>query len=194
MMKWLNGLGMVVAGVVLSGCAPRGRVGGQDGAALAVPRYATAFDAARATLRNSGFILERVDARAGVITTQPKTTAGLLTPWDREQSTVTQEVEDLLQRQQRVVRVEFEGVDGAALGAENAARVRVHVVVQRLHIPGHKLEPEAIRQSSFYLDPVLAEREMQPNYAVAIKQDELLAARLTRLIEERLASVAAVSP
>src|SRR5438128_989361 len=79
------------------------------------PAYAEAFDTARQTLRDTGFILERVDARAGVITTQPKTTAGLLTPWDREQTSFGQDLEDLFQRHQRIVRVEFEPAPGQPL-------------------------------------------------------------------------------
>lgn len=149
--------------------------------------YAAAFDAARDELRDQGFILERVDARSGVITTQAKTTAGLATPWHGEQSTARQELEDLLQRQQRLVRITFEPeADGEAPSITGPVRMLTSVTVQRVNTPGFKLEPEAIRQSSFYVDPVLADRRMQPNYAVSLTQDPALAERITRRVESRI--------
>lgn len=193
---------MVVAG--LAGCAanPAPREGDPAAMSVAPGQYATMFDAARHTLRDRGFILERVDAQAGVITTQPKTTAGLVTPWDREQQSLAQEAEDLLERQQRVVSVTFEPSAQVAAPSEPAAAdeapgsppdlrastepftMRVHVILQRLQIPGRKLEPEAIGQSSYFWDPALGERGMQPQYVVAIRQDSKLAERLAALIDE----------
>lgn len=73
-----------------------------------------AFDLARDVLREEGFILDRVDAAAGIITTRPKTTAGLATPWDAEQSSAEQEIDDLANRQQRTVRITFEPVERAS--------------------------------------------------------------------------------
>lgn len=166
----------------------------QGGGGAGTVGYAAVFEAARDVLRDEGFILERVDAAEGVITTRVKTTAGVFTPWDREQSTAGQEVEDLMQRQQRVVRVTFVGAAGegegaAAGGAEAGARfdrMRVEVVVQRVQIPGRKLEPEAIQQSSYWFDPDMGTRGMQPQFAVAEKQDRLLAERITRKVRERV--------
>lgn len=154
--------------------------------------YPAVFDAARDVLRDEGFILERVDAAEGVITTRVKTTAGVFTPWDREQSTAGQEVEDLMQRQQRVVRVTFVGAaeqpgeGGDGVGPKRFDRMRVEVVVQRVQIPGRKLEPEAIQQSSYWWDPDMGTRGMQPQFAVAEKQDRLLAERITRKVRERV--------
>jgi hypothetical protein len=76
-----------------------------------------AFDLARDVLREEGFILDRVDAAAGIITTRPKTTAGLATPWDAEQSSAEQEIDDLANRQQRTVRITFEPVERASTTA-----------------------------------------------------------------------------
>lgn len=189
-------------GLVLGVCAGLGACASSvqdpsgDGATLAVApdRYDATFNAARGVLRDRGFILERVDARAGVITTQPKTTAGLFTPWDLDQQSLAQEAEDLFERQQRVVRITFErpeATDGGAAAApapspapEPAGErtMRVQVTIQRVHIPGRKIEPESISQTSYYYDPALGARAMQPSYAVAYKQDRPLEARLTELI------------
>lgn len=180
--------GMVLGAAVLGGCASAPRAGGEAGAV--VENYGRAFDAARTVLRDGGFVLERVDARAGVITTQPKTTAGIATPWHGEQSSLAQDVEDLLQRQQRVARVTFAARGGAGdmLLVDSPAEMSVHVVVQRLQVPGRKLEPEAMRQHSYYLDPDLAERRMQPSYAVAWKEDSRLAERIAAEVTRRSAA------
>lgn len=197
-------VGALAAGVLLSGCSGSGqRVAAVDEVAIGDSEvaeagaaglgYAAVFDAARDVLRDEGFILERVDAAEGVITTRVKTTAGVFTPWDREQTTAGQEVEDLMQRQQRVVRVSFvggAGQDGGEVHASNGGarfdRMRIEVVVQRVQIPGRKLEPEAIQQSSYWWDPDMGTRGMQPQFAVAEKQDRLLAERITRKVRERV--------
>lgn len=192
-------LGMMMIGgcAVLGACASSVQELNEAGSTMpvAADRYDTTFDAARQVLRDRGFILERVDAREGVITTQPKTTAGLVTPWDREQQAFDQELEDLFERQQRVVRITFEptaqagdvavGSPGDLPAGERA--MRVQVTIQRVHIPGRKIEPEAISQTSYYWDPDLGARGMQPSYAVAYKQDRLLEARLTELIADAAA-------
>lgn len=90
---------------------------------VAPGRYAEAFDAARETLRDYNFTLDRVDARTGVITSEPRFSIGLLNPIDPVQSTSRQEIQDLMNQQDRRVRVAFArpGVEpvfepGAAFG------------------------------------------------------------------------------
>jgi hypothetical protein len=177
---------------------------------VAADQYERTFNAARQVLRDRGFLLERVDAGAGVITTQPKTTAGIVTPWDREQQTFAQELEDLIERQQRVVRITFDApgqemqadvapstIETPATVAASVASARtmhVQVTVQRVQIPGRKIEPEAISQTSYYWDPVLGDRGMQPSYAVAYKADRLLAERLAGLIAEAASTTAQTPP
>src|SRR5262245_24222130 len=116
--------------LLLPGCAARGPT------TFTVPagEYAKAFDSARDILRGHRFELERIDAQGGVITTQPKSTVGLATPWDREQSTLHQEFDDLFNQQRRVVRITFEPAVPTddltqATGPLNA---QVEVVVYRL--------------------------------------------------------------
>lgn len=181
---------LLVVMIALAGCA--GGRPDSEPALAAGGTYARTFDAAKATLRDQGFILERVDAAEGVITTRPKDTAGIATPWHSEQQSVAQEFEDLAQRHQRVVRVTFERADGgegastgAPLQASSPCRMSIHVTVLRLNAPGRRLEPETIRQTSAYADPDLVARGMQPQYAVAWKQDERLAAHLTAEIGRR---------
>jgi hypothetical protein len=174
----------------------------QDAAAVrSVPagRYTEVFSAMRDTLRNHGFLLERVDAFSGVITTQPKGTAGLATPWDPEQQTAGDELSDLAHRHQRVVRVTFapESADDAQTPsapsplaptrpgetptdlrtATGPLTMRVVATVYRLHTSGGKLSTLSITQSTQYVDTNLEQRAML-SYSVATGQDSPLAHRL----------------
>lgn len=81
--------------------------------------YAAAFDATREVLRSHRFTLERVDARSGVITTEPRFGVGLMNPLDRTQSTMGQEVRETLNQEGRRVRVVFSRRGGEAHTIEN---------------------------------------------------------------------------
>lgn len=70
--------------------------------------YSASFEHAKQVLRDANFDLDRVDARSGVVTTKPKHSAGLATPWDLEQSTLADETNDLLSDRSRQVRIWFE--------------------------------------------------------------------------------------
>ena len=74
---------------------------------IAPGSYSATFQAVKDELRSSGFELDRIDARAGVITTRPRASAGLATPWITDESTIEQEFEGALNRQQRTVTVRF---------------------------------------------------------------------------------------
>src|SRR5688572_21910093 len=181
---------VALAAALAVGCAAQPV--GDGGLAVPPDRYAEVFDAARAVLRDARFDLERVDARAGVITTHPKKSIGLFSPWDGEQSTLRQEADDLFNRQRRAVRVTFEtpggpppaGVD--LLAAEPAEiTMRISVVVEREHQPGWRLESTSVRLNSRATDLVLAERGLTPWYTVAVAQDPAFAARLTDEVRRR---------
>ena len=185
----------VVAACLLDGCAASTKTTGDFQVPAA--QYAAAFDASREALLGRRFELERVDARAGVITTREKTTAGLATPWDTEQSGLDQEVEDLFNRHQRRVRITFEPVGGVAAdgaGQPDDLRIatgeltaRVEVVIERLHRPGWRIEPGAVRFSTYAEDPALGgARGMWPSYAVPFSQDPALAERIAAEIETQL--------
>lgn len=69
--------------------------------------YPDTFAAARDVLHSYRFTLDRVDARAGVLTTQPKLSGGFLTPWSQLESTPSQSWEDTVHNQQRRVEIVF---------------------------------------------------------------------------------------
>lgn len=170
---------------------------------LSAGQYAQGFNAARDVIRDMGFIMDRVDAQAGVMTTQPKSSAGLATPWDREQSSMGQEVEDALHRNRRVVRIECATPgseesfgDIRTLSQDKPVEMTIAVPVYRWQVSGWRLNSHSVLASSYAYDPQLAERGMT-SYGVAIKQDSLLAQRIAQKIEEQLSknqAEAAVPP
>ena len=184
-MRWRL-YGVLLAGVWLGGCA----ASGSRSPEFTVPpgQYTRAFDEARDVLAECRFELDRVDAAAGVIATTPKTTAGLATPWDSEQTTLEQDLDDLVNSQQRTVRITFESAGGNPdlRAATGPVQGRVQVVIERARRPGWRLDTTSLRLSSFTQDPALVQRGLWPRYEVATEQDPLLAGRLAERIRKRL--------
>lgn len=84
-------------------------------------QYAEAFDAAREVLRSYKFTLARVDARSGVITTEPRFSYGIASPFDPVQSTPRQHIQDFMNQQDRRVRITFsQPGDASAVGSAPA--------------------------------------------------------------------------
>lgn len=157
--------------MVLSATVLLGACGGRPGEArFSVPeeRYAAAFEAARSALVDMGFTLDRIDAQAGVITTRAKPTSGLATPWDREQLSPGQELEEFLNRTQRRARVTFTPDE------EGSREVTVEVLVERVQRRGWSPAPVSVRQSTFWHDP----RGGPAVFATVVEADERLASRL----------------
>lgn len=160
-----------------AGCstAPAGGVGPGEPATVAFADYPAAFDAARAVLGEYRFVLDRVDAARGVITTYPKPTAGLATPWDREQSSLAEEGQDLAHQHERVCRVVFEP-EGAP------ERARIEVSVLRTHRPGWRVETDALRLSTHAVDPVARRAGIGAEFAEVVRTDPALERRLAARI------------
>jgi len=155
--------------------------------------YGAAFEATKDELRRLGFALDRIDARAGVITTQPKTSAGWATPWERVESTARQETDDLVHRQRRIVTVSFSPVaEAGALPPKDLRewtgpfQVDVRVAIERVYRFGMQLQPVSIRLSSVATDPDLRRRGLQPGLAVVNDDDEWLAGRIASRIQKEL--------
>ncbi len=181
---------IVMLAWVLGGCASPERP------QFTVPagQYPEAFDAARAVLRSYRFSLDRVDAAAGVITTAHKTTAGIATPWDKEQSTTSQEFDDLLNQQSRSVRVTFrpaspgsaEPVVNQPVDPKEELIARVEVVIYRMETPGVRSPSKAISLTTLSTDPVLVAEGVGGAYEVPVSQDTRLAGTLAAEIERQL--------
>lgn len=145
------------------------------------------IDAVRDTLMDYRFGLDRIDAQRGVITTHPKRTAGLASPWDQEQSGLGQEFEDLLNEQRRVVRVEF---DPASEGQATIDSLRVTVELLRTHRPFWRVQSESVRLSSHARSRDAMGRAEPGHSTEIIGLDEQLAQRIAVAIDERIRSAA----
>ncbi len=198
--RWLAGAVGMVGMIGVMGVMVSGLMGGCSGAPVgAVPHatvgqepvlasvavgdasYEAVFDAARQVLGEYRFALNRVDAARGVITTYPKRTAGLGSPWDREQSSAGQEWEDLVNQQQRVVRVRFERGQGGEL-----ARATVGVELRRTHRPSWRVEPESVRLSTHARARDGRGQREAASFDEVVGLDTALARRLALAIERRL--------
>lgn len=171
---------LAFASLNLSGCASSE---GPTTFDVAPGQYTRAFNTARETLRDQFYSIDRVDAEAGVISTFPKDSAGLATPWDSDQSSLKQEWEDLAADQRRTIRVVFERQPGG----QEPALGRVTVVVDRRYRPGIRIPAKSVKSASLTQDLALAQRGMWPAYDVAVEEDRALAARLAGEIASRLA-------
>jgi hypothetical protein len=151
---------------------PEGQSTDQSAGPATERSYAVLFAAARDTLLARGFVLDRVDAAAGIITTQPRATAGLATPWDAEQVGFDQELSDLGNPNERRVTVRFRSRDPDTLGVE------VDAFIDRVRRPGWRVETESISRSRYISDPALIARRMEPVYRTPVTRDDRLASVL----------------
>lgn len=76
-------------------------------ASIAPGQYTAAFDAAREVLRDYKFTLSRIDARAGVIMTEPRFSYGIASPFDPVHLSARDSVRDFMNQQDRRVRITF---------------------------------------------------------------------------------------
>ena len=203
-MKMLAAMCGVCVLLVASGC------GGREGpASIVLPgeRYDEAFTQTRELLIARGFELERIDATRGVISTQPKASAGVFTPFDLRQGSLRQELDDTLNQQRRVVRVEFAPVvpearepridapgiaptiSPLALGAGEPLVARFGVVLERRTSTDLVMEPESIRLISRAQDRMLSERGLPAIGYAPVRQDRLYAGELAADLAKRLGLV-----
>lgn len=151
--------------------------------------YPRAFEATKDLLVRRGFTLERIDADEGVITTRPKPTAGLATPWDHEQSALRDEWSDLMHQHERAVRVRFDPPPPPVPGA-GGAEVLVSFQVDKLRVvtPGVNPAPASVRLTTTWNDPIAAERGVRRRDRVPVGSDLALANRLGDDLARRLSS------
>jgi hypothetical protein len=189
MKHWLMVMVAAVAGLGLCGCVSSSG-GGHDGASgiadasglveIEGASYDEVFAAARQVLGEYRFGINRVDATRGVITSYAKRTEGLGSFWDREQSSLSQEWEDLANQQERTVRIEF-GLDDDS----EVVRARVRVYIERVHRPNWRVESESLRLSTFARSRDSYGAFEPSEFREPIGQDPLFADRLANEIHRR---------
>lgn len=179
---------LVVAGcaALLGGCARGART---SDVAVSAGAYSDAFDAAKEVLREQGFSLERIDAAKGVITTQPRHSAGLATPWKTDESSLGQEVEGLVNEQRRRAVVLFEP-DQRSEEGETGMICRVRVTVYRSQSPGWRVSSRTPTLPSVTTDPAMSARGLGYGYETPRERDEALERRLAGKIARRIDAAA----
>jgi hypothetical protein len=164
--------------LALTACASAPPAGARADASFEAASYPDLFNAAREVLAEYRFTIDRVDAARGVITTYPKRTAGMATPWDREQSSLAQEFEDLAHQQERTARVTFEPLDAPT-------RVSVQIVLDRVHRPNWRIETDALRQSTHARDLLAIRAGQSTEFREPVTEDLALAQRIMADIQAR---------
>jgi hypothetical protein len=194
------GLAALISGLALGGCASQPPTA-LSGAHIPADRYAQTFQAARETLRDHRFGLDRVDAPQGVLTTASRASAGAAKPWEAESGSGAA-VDDLLSYQDRTVQVAF--VTGPAPTRQSGTPViplsdpdrdlvtdprettmLVRVTIHRVERPGRRISMDSVRVGRQASDPALVQDGLWPSYLVEEADDDVLAAQLLRAILAR---------
>ena len=185
---------MLAGSVLLVGCASgKKAVSDQAAPSIEAGQYEAAFRAAKDVLRAAQFDLERVDAAAGVITTRPRSSAGLATPWLDYDETLGEGVDDLIHRDRRRATVRFEPADEPNASAmldrrrvEGPLVMRVTIEIERTYVIGRRADPTSIRLTSRAIDPQLAEHGLSPLARDTVGQDKELASRIEKSIADSI--------
>lgn len=190
----LTGLALLL-GLMLGGCAKEAPTPASF--RITSAEYSAYFDAAREALRDHRFDLDRVDARSGVITSQPVAAAGWATPWIDHASTSGQATNDLIHRNRRLATVRFSPVTAATDVArpidpvsedlrafEGTIEVSVSVVLEEVYRAGRRVSPTSIRLTSFSEDPRSEAIGGQRLRSRTVGSDGALGARLADQIRQ----------
>ena len=154
--------------------------------------YPAAFAAAKDVLRAQGFALERVDSARGVITTRPRASSGLATPWIDHATTPGDAVAGVLHRERRLVEVRFATDDASDLPADEKPIVAtVEVTVQRLGAPGRKADASSIRLTSRWTEGQSGSetRELAPYSVIVERRDTPLSVRIANAIRVKTGEI-----
>lgn len=162
-------------------------------------RYAEAFDASAAVLRDAGFEVDRRDFRFGRMTSKPKGSPTVLEFWKPDNRRADLALRSTLGDLRRTVAVSFtpDGVDAAVwIAAVQNNQVtptyplRVEVLLERLQVPARRMNGST--RSAVFADLTEVPAELQGrgisgSYWRPIGRDTELEARLQRAIFDRIA-------
>lgn len=158
--------------------------------------YPGAFDAARDALRRAGFVLDRVDAAAGVITTEPLSgVEGMKSSLLRASGGAT--LHRTAWRARAVFALDPGGAGGAggAGSAEGAEDLRVapgprtlrfEVAELREYRPSRRIDTTSVAFAWDYSDRVLEGRGMEPSFQVTGARNFGAETLLIQRVSERL--------
>jgi hypothetical protein len=102
---------LLLALMLIGGCAAP-RAGVENPTRIAASEYDRVFEEAVEVLRDYRFRVDRRDRRFGVITTEPRTAGSVLEPWAEGNQTFDQALENTIQHQRRIIRIELSRREG----------------------------------------------------------------------------------
>ncbi|MGI9014459.1 MAG: hypothetical protein ACR2GY_09450 [Phycisphaerales bacterium] len=200
---------MMAMVLTLAGCASSR---GPESIVVSPGAYAQTFDAAIECARDMGLYPETIDRRAGIITTTPRMAGSILEPWDRQNASLSQSLENTLQHQRRVARFEFVPVDQAGdaddvpgetsqasvvpldpvdddlTQSEHPLRLDVIVMVEREYRPGIRRSTWTHHVQSRTIEIDAAGQPVQggERFWTTVKRDHAAERRLLAAIDKRV--------
>lgn len=136
---------------------------------ISAPRYREAFDAVKQTAHDYHFPLAFIDPRQGIVETETQPAGSILEPWEVDEPSVAQSLENTLMHQRRRVRFEFWPIspDSAQTAAapdvlslsspsvdltqtNSPLEIRVFVYMERSDMPGQQRSTWTRSKSSRY--------------------------------------------
>ncbi len=172
----------LVAAVLAVGCAAAEPV--PNPMVLEAEAYDRAFDAARQTLREQGFMIDDASHRLGRVTTHPRFSPTIVEPWHGDNRTLALAAASTLNLQRRTVTVLLEPLEDEPL-----LDLRVEVLLERQQEVTHQISGSAGRNVFSRLDGVPTEwarRGIERRYWEPVGRDDHLEAALLRNIAQQL--------
>jgi len=160
--------------------------------------YDQVFDTTKDALRSAGYLLDRVDRRFGIITSQPRDAGSVLEPWRDITATPAQALDASFNYEHRILRINFIPASGTTrtpptqadtpapiaqiepqpqttttdiTSYEGTLRIDVQAIIERAHHPGRRIETTSLRKSSYTIDPSLAKRGIPAKFWEVIARD-----------------------
>jgi hypothetical protein len=159
-------------------------------------QYRQTFDAARQSLRDAGFTVDRVDYRFGQVTTLPKGSPTVFEPWIGDNVDPQLAKASTLGNLRRTVRVMLEPEDAEFAKAvqpevseADTYRLRVEVLVERYQDPARRMNGSTKGAVTYNLRSTpeeLDSRGVRTAYWEPVRRD----ARLERVLLQRILAAA----
>ncbi len=174
-------VGLALTAALLIGCASTTSTSSPSPNAITLTQGEDAADHALDTaanvLRDHGYLLDRVDHRFGIVTTQPIDSPTALEPWRADNQSTNLAWRSTLNSHRRIVRVQV-----------REATLAVEVQLEQLQQPATRVINRygGPTQSFREVPAEWSERRLEPAYWQPLGRDTLLEARLLRDITEAL--------
>ncbi len=170
-----------------AGCS-RQIVEADNPVAIDSEQYKDYFETTIDVLREKGYVIDRRDYRFGTITTLGQGSPNIFEVWNDQNTTADQTISSTLSNEQRRVNVQF--AKDEAANKDSGYTFEVEVIRERMEVPTRRMAGSARRTlfTDLAATPrALNEQGVVGTYWEPIGRDELMEARLMKMIRERVA-------